>query len=130
MFVIPYRWLPRTIIPNLSSMFWSVVYGVQNIIRWTPIIWFDDWIDFSCLAKIMEYKMRRDSKLFAEHGTLVNSDRTARELLICAELLKRLNEDSFDDLPRCMWKIHGTRMKEWEEMLGRQIGKHLRTWWD
>jgi len=128
--MFPYRWVPRTIIPNLRSAFWSIVRGVRNVIRWTPIIWYDDWIDYTYLARIMEYKMRRDGKLFSKHGTLVNRDRTARELLICAELLKRLQDDESDDLPRCRWQIHNTRMKEWNEMLGRQISKHLRTWWD
>jgi len=128
MFSIPYRWLPRTIIPNLISMWWDIYHGIGNIIRYVPVIWLDRDYDWSYLAEIMEYKLRRMSKLHKNHGHLLHSDRYAKQMLICAVLLKRLREDDY-----CMnGKIsHWTyRAKYDQEYLFKIMGKYFRHWWD
>lgn len=129
----------------------NIIVGIKNIIAWFPIIWQDrDW-DWFFLARIMEFKMRNMSKAL-KYGNHVGCEKDSKRLLICAELLKRLQEDSSDDLIRFYdvdsilnnlnadttdrklfinrMKQHHQRMKEWQEMLGIMIGKHLRSWWD
>jgi len=124
--MFPYRWLPRTIIPNILYFFRSIKDGIKNIVRWTPIIWDDfDW-DWEPLAKIMEYKLRRMSKM-QQHGVSMNSDKYAKQTLICAELLKRLRED---DMGGVSAHQHMARTNEWQKMLGKILGKNLRCWWD
>jgi hypothetical protein len=126
-FNFPYRWLLRTIIPNIKSGIDDLRYGIRNVFIWTPVIWFDADCDWSYLARIMEFKMRRMAKHHKEHGCVVDSPRIAKELLICAELLKRLSDDDVD-FERV--KLHDKKMTHYNEYLGKMIGKHLRGWWD
>ena len=123
----PYKWTLRMIPWNISWIFHSIVKGIKNLIRWAPVIWDDEDFDWEYLAKIMKVKMRWMSSQAHEWGG-VDNEKMARELLICAELLKRLRGDDISDSR--FWYIHHTRMKEWQQMLGRMIGKHLRCWWD
>lgn len=134
-FYIPYRWTFRTFNKNVWWIFYSLRRGINNIIRWTPLIWEDEDFDWEFLADVMEWKMRKMSRYFKEYGHGVGSDRRSRELLICAELLRRLIKDDDRDLEKSIMnrKIstrHMARMKEWQEMLGEKIGRKLYTWWD
>lgn len=134
MFRIPHRWLPRTIWSNLVSMYYDVYFGVINIFRWLPIVWFDDWIDSAYLMRMMEYKLRHDSKKFKKYGHHVGSDKIARQMLICAELLKRLHEEypleHWTNRNRLTAKMVETQMQYYEEYLFRLMRKHIRGWWD
>lgn len=133
--MFPYRWLLRTIIPNLTSAGYDIFYGVINIIRWIPVIWSDRDYDWAFLAQIMEYKLRRMSKLF-ENGHHVLSHRDSRRMLICAELLKRLHTESYacyrNGLPINKANVQRDELvgMYYQEYLGKIIGKYLRGWWD
>ena len=110
----------------LDFIRYDIPNGIGNLVRWFPIVWRDrDW-DWDYLAEIMEFKFRRMS------GDLKRNARgnSARQCLICAELLKRLREDDFGEPDSITYRLHELRMKGWEEMLGRMIGKHLMSWWD
>jgi hypothetical protein len=133
MSVFTYRWIPSTIIPNLQIFLNSIKRGIVNVIRWIPIVWNDNDWDWYYLSRVMEYKLRKMSKSFKEEGMCVGSEKRAKEMLICAELLKRLMKDDIDDLGeinRVNVIRHEVRMEEWQRMLGRYIGKYLRNWWD
>jgi hypothetical protein len=126
-FRVPYRWLPRTIWPNIRSCFGDVYRGIKNFIRWTPVIWHDfDW-DWSPLARIMEYKLRRMSKVFA-NGHLVGCEKDARRTLICAILLRRLFEDEYHN--NGSPKTAHLRAKYDQEYCFKLMGKYLQRWWD
>lgn len=133
--MFPYRWLPRTIIPNLTSAGYDIVNGIINIIRWIPVIWSDRDYDWAFLARTMEYKLRRMSKLF-EHGHHVLAHRDSRRMLICAELLKRLHTESYvchhSGRPITKASVQRDDMigVYYQEYLGKMIGKYLRGWWD
>lgn len=133
--MFPYHWLPKTILPNLISAWYDIWYGIINIFRWMPVIWPDrDW-DWAFLAKIMEYKLRRMSKLF-ENGYHVLAHRDARRMLICAELLKRLRTESYachrNGLSVTKASVQRDQMvgMYYQEYLGKILGKYLRGWWD
>jgi hypothetical protein len=119
--------------------------GVRNIVRWGPIIWRDrDW-DWAFLAKLMEVKLRQMSACFAQHGHHVNSKRDAKRALLCAILLKRLQDDNYMEnagwdhptwkqLPEKRRKhivSHSIKMEQQDQWyLGHMIGKYFRSWWD
>jgi len=136
MALFPYRWMPSTVGKNLRYASLSIISGVSNIIRWTPIIWDDADFDWEFLARIMEYKMRRMAKHHATHNLVVGAERYARQLTTCAELLKRLREDDYPNRgPRRpydrAWADHWTYMVEQDKvLLGNMIGKYLNHWWD
>lgn len=100
---------------------------LRKVYRWLPIIWRDQDFDWDFLAGILEHKMRNMAIHFAQLGVAQDSPRVAKQLLICAELLRRLRADDSSDVQ--FWQ-HEARMRGWERMLGREIGRHLRSWWD
>ena len=74
-------------------MFYAVYRGIRNIIRWTPVIWHDEDFDGEFLMSVMEWKLRKMSKYFTDYGCHIGSDKEAREMLICAEVIKRLRAE-------------------------------------
>ena len=136
MFRIPYRWLPRTIWPNLRCMYLDVFYGIRNIWRWLPVIWFDDDGDWCFLAVIMEIKFRRMAERM--NGRHVGDDKLSHHALTCAFLLKRMIDDDYHDRARRRekfkgdnWATHLQYMKNQDQRyLGILIGKHLQSMWD
>jgi len=143
----PYRWTLGTIIPNLKSFYHQTIYGIENIIRWFPLIWRDRWWDWSYLADMMEYKLRHDAEQFEKRGMSISSKRDARRMRICAELLRRLSNETaseqrltrevvFDDSEAGI-KKRRRLYKEIEELeayyadyLFTTMRKHMRGWWD
>lgn len=108
-------------------MFYSLKRGIRNLIRWFPIIWSDADLDWEYLATIMEKKLRWMSAGFQKYSRHTGAKKDARNMLVCAELIKRLRDDNFEEVT--IWQ-HEIRIKEWQQMLGRLLGKHLRSWWD
>lgn len=136
MFRIPYRWLPRTVWPNLRSMWLDIRIGVRNLWRWIPIIWFDYDFDWDCLARIMEAKLRWMAK-DAETWIVQSAPRNRRQMAVCAELLKRLREDEYfvqerariGTGPRASKRAQA-RSEADKRYLGLLIGKYLNHWWE
>jgi hypothetical protein len=119
-------------------MCYDIKHGIYNIIRWTPIIWFDHDFDWFYLSSIMQYKLRRMSKLFSKYGHHVGSDIDAKRILICAELLKRLEDESYMTYKNknfnYVFKPNAKRELEvgkyYQEYLFKLMGKYFRSWWD
>ena len=134
-FQVPYRWLPRTFFKNIGWILYDIWHGILNVIRWAPVIWRDRDYDWAYLAEIMEYKLRRMSKLF-KNGCHVLHERDSRRMLICAELLKRLRTEYHLDrnIGAPMNKFTLKQDMElgtyYQEYFGKIIGKYLRGWWD
>jgi len=144
MFRIPYRWLPRTIWPNLCSMGSDIRHGLSNLWRWLPIVWFDHDYDWADLAKIMEIKFRRLATCM-KNGYHDDGPRLARHARVCAALLHRLQADQYFQNagydPKT-WKTlsptlqrqiaqHTHQMEVQDQRyLGLLIGKHLRRMWE
>ena len=144
MFRTPYRWLPRTIWPNLRSCWCDFTQGIRNLWRWLPVIWFDQDFDWCYTARILEIKLRRLADCM-EHGHRIHGKRDAKQARVCAMLLKRLITDEYFDnagyrpetwhtIPsaRRNWIAqHAEKMAERDHRyLGMLLGKYLRNWWD
>jgi hypothetical protein len=122
-----YRWTWRTWYKNIYWFLYDIKEGIKNIIRWAPVIFQDRDFDWDFLARIMEYKIRRMYLHLKRFGHHAGHTRDERNMLICVELLKRLRADDHEKLP--FWR-HEMRMKGWERLLGKIIGRQLRCWWD
>lgn len=106
---------------------WEVEIGIHNLFYWLPVIWRDGQCDWTYLTTIMEHKFRRMSNFYGKQEPYVSSKKDAKDMLICAELLKRIAED---DIVNCeSFAQHDMRMKGWEEMFGKIFNKKLRGWW-
>lgn len=142
MFHAPYRWsYPRVWSTNVRYILNQLISGIKNVVRWAPVIWDDQDYDWAFLAKIMEYKLRRSSQLEFTFGHHTNSARDGRNMLVCAELLKRLREDRYYEEAKDPFdnKYDEVRVrvlqsmrqsKSDQEYLGKMIGKWLTFWWD
>src|SRR4051812_6087456 len=96
MFIVPYRWLPRTIWTNIDSCWWDFRHGIHNLWRWLPVIWFDHDFDWAFTGLILEIKLRRLADCM-ENGYHLNGARDAKQARTCAALLKRLRDDDYFD---------------------------------
>lgn len=128
------RTFPAWLVDHWNDIAW----GIKNIIRWTPVIWFDEDFDWSNLARVMEFKLRLMEKEFRVNGHHVNSKRDAKQVLICAELLNRMQkEDYYDNADSIyperngLWVKHiAMQEKQGQEYLALMFRKYLRAWWD
>jgi hypothetical protein len=130
-----YKWyLPSKIFANLWWAYINISRGIRNLITWFSVIFWLDWIDWSYLCELMEKQLRIMADRYKKYGSLTNKDKTVRETLICANLLKRLINDDY--LMKCREGNKGDydkadRMQEYDkELLFKIMSKHLFTWWD
>ncbi len=129
--MFPYRW-SRAPFRNLRWFWYSIYYGVRNIIRWMPIVWRDDDCDWSYLAIMMEVKFRNMARLHRQSPIYSDNKKTVKQLMICAELCKRLHEEKYHDskiVSRRQSVADEKRADQDSQLLGLMIGKHIRCWW-
>jgi hypothetical protein len=136
-FRVPYRWLSRRFFTNIWWIITDITGGICNVIRWTPVIWFDADFQWDYLAHVMEYKLRRSARLELTVGHHTNSKRDGKRMLICADLLKRLRADEYWDNAVKRFgestqaaKFCAAQQKADQQYLGNLIGKHFTHWWD
>jgi hypothetical protein len=133
-FRFPYRWLPRTLWPNLRSSFYDVTNGIRNIIRWTPVIWFDADFDWEYLAAIMEQKLRWMVQN-TEHWHHEGADKQHQEMLACAEAIARLRDDNYftealvGHSTREAIQIAAQKTRADEKLFSKLL-QGMRWWWD
>lgn len=122
-FNFTYHWRsPKTWYWNIRDGFNDIYIGIKNIIRWSPIIWFDkDW-DYYFLLKILEYKIKRMEKS-ANNWWGVNSEKKAKQMRVCIELIKRMNNNDCSD-------TYENNKQYYSNYFGKLFGKHILTWWD
>jgi len=69
--------------------------GVQNIIKYIPIIYKDrDW-DQCFLFKLLQFKLLRMEDLFINNGHLESNERNAKQMRVCINLLDRIIKDEY-----------------------------------
>lgn len=73
----------------------NLLITLSRVLYWLPIIWKDRWWDSSFLLRILEAKLRYDSKRYAKYGHHVGNEREARQMLVAAVLCKRLADQNY-----------------------------------
>src|SRR5512145_2343710 len=96
--LFPYNWTISGAARNIKNALEGILPGLRNVFRWFPIVYFDRWYDWSFLTTVMEFKLRRMAKHFDVHGVAVDAKSQAQKMLICATLLKRINQDTYYEL--------------------------------
>ena len=106
------------------------------------------WYDFTFFFELMGNWLHNASLEHKKNGTLVRSDKTAREMLIASEVCERLSNGYIED--NAYKVIYGVnylengcikdykRLREFTEksyafhldLLTKMIKKHSLTWWD
>ncbi len=70
------------------------------------------WWDYTSMLDLMEIWLRNASHQHKVKGHFVRSDRTAKELLIAAELVKRIKNDEIYDKPNNVLSSRNSYVKE------------------
>lgn len=127
----------RTFPAWLADHWRDIYYGIRNVLRWTPVIWFDEDFDWACLAEVMEFKLNLMAEEFHSHGHHLNSELDARRCRTCAILLRRLIDDNYweEAIKRFgesrLAATHSSQVqKNDQRYLGLLLGKYMNHWWD
>jgi hypothetical protein len=84
----------------------NLVYGLQNIWAWLPVIWKDrDW-DYLYLLKLLRFKLGRMQAHFNKHALLTDDDlqRLNIELGRARYLLRSLLDGAFEERSYGDWQ--------------------------
>lgn len=80
---------------NVSNAYWNVRNGLIQVRRYGRLIWNNrDW-DFCFLLDLLEAKFRWMAVECGDLGHHVGSEREGKQLRVCAELCRRIREDSY-----------------------------------
>lgn len=84
-----------TIMDTITYPFRELYKRITNLMYWFPVIWTDkDW-DECFLMAIMEHKIRSMAKYFKETQRHVGDDKVVKQMIMCANLLNRLQKDQY-----------------------------------
>lgn len=130
----------------------------RNLWLFRKALWeYRSW-DYHGMFQFMETCARDMSRCHKEHGHLMRSEETAKELLVFAELLHRVNEDNYTDdklefekvsdsgmfggmgfvqkpntLPsykaKSFYKIIASNKKNDLELIGKMLARKSQSWW-
>jgi len=91
------------------KLFRKLKYGIENLIKWFPVIWKDrDW-DHWFLYKILQFKLKQMEKLQRKYGHSVNSETYANQIRTAVLILDRLIKDDYFS------KAYENHEKKWGE---------------
>jgi len=90
--------------------FKAVYHGITNIVIWFPVIWNDKNWDQFYFYKIIKIKLIQMEKYHRNYGISVNSNKTAKKIKLCINLLNRIIDDSYIN------NVMDPHDKKWGEM--------------
>jgi hypothetical protein len=69
--------------------------GIKNLITWLPVVWKDrDW-DSYYIFKILEHKLKLQSKGISRRDIHLNAKRDSEIMMTCVRLMERLREEYY-----------------------------------
>ena len=129
MFRVPYRWLPRTIWPNLRGCAYDLGYGILNLWRWLPVIWFDrDW-DWAYLVVLVERQLCFMVRTAAMYWSHENAEDCVAQMKRCVILLRRIKEEEYFLHTFSRNEAVALEQEDLAE-LGSILKEHMTSWWD
>lgn len=135
-FLLPLRWF-------YQAHIWGFGMRLRNIRLFADAVWHFDTCDYAPLLRLIHVATKEMARLYKEHGMVVGSERTARQLTVVAELCRRLEADdhftqagykhetwpALSDFERKRISDHAEYMvKQDVEYLAKTM-KDIRCWW-
>lgn len=80
---------------KIEQFFKEIIYGIENLIIWLPVIWKDRNWDHWFLYKVLQHKLKQMIKLQRKWGNSINADDYADQMQVCVNLLDRLLKDEY-----------------------------------
>jgi hypothetical protein len=79
----------------VTTPYYMVKYGIQNLIDYFPVIWGDrDW-DYTFALSLLKKKLERMEHLQIHHAHHVDHMTDAAEIRVCIDLIDKILEDDF-----------------------------------
>lgn len=88
----------KCIIDKIDSWYYDVKYGIENIIKWVPVIWKDRNWDNYYIYVIFRHKLNLMEKQIREYGHHLHNERDADNIKVCVNLLDRLIADDYMEM--------------------------------
>jgi len=94
----------ETLIEKITNWWWDnigwkirdIYRSIRSVIRWFPVIWNDrDWDDWY-IYKILQTKLKFQSKYIGDRDIHTRAKRDAEVMNICIRLIDKLMEDFYD----------------------------------
>lgn len=138
---------------SLYDLFrYDIWHFIRNFLVFRKVLWnYRRW-DYSGLLEFMEVATKDMSECHKDHGHLVRSEETAKELKVMSLLLKRIREDKyyedkqvfvledfeFEQVPNTLpsrkaksfYKLVEKMKKDDLELTCKIMQRKLFTWWD
>ena len=94
----------QKIINKISIFLWRIIgfrirnfyQSIINLIDWFPIIWKDKNWDYTHIYDILEFKLRRQAKYIGKNNNHTMTNKDARNMLICANLISKIKDEYYD----------------------------------
>lgn len=123
---------------RISTGWYNLKYGLQNLWRWRRVIWEDrDW-DHMYLLIVMKKKIEQMETTERKFSMHASAPRHAQQLRVCRLLIGRIEEDDYCYLPfkkihrgmsRTAWQ-HDDYMKNQDfDLLFKIMSKYIQEWW-
>ena len=85
------------ITPAWEQAWHDLKYGIENLIRWFPVIWKDrDW-HYGYVYVLLHHKLSSMENVISD-GPFVNSRKYGERIRYCKLLLKRLTDENYHDI--------------------------------
>jgi hypothetical protein len=132
---------------KITTLYYKVVIGIRNIIYYLPLIWNDRQWDYTYNYKFLRVKLEKQREHILKYSYHVNKHNDAQELFVCIQLLKRLEDKSYDDIvfepragmqeiwfiPRIKTETKMSLPKKFEhqdiDLLATYLKKYASGWW-
>ena len=122
---------------RISTVWFNLKYGLQNLWRWRRIIWEDrDW-DHMYLLAVMKKKIEQMEITERKFSLHASAPRHAQQLRVCRLLINRIERDDYclypDDWNRMgnkrAWQHEEYLMQQDYDLLFKIMPKYIREWW-
>ena len=82
-------------INKIKNFYYDVKYGIENLIKWVPIIWKDRDYDWNYIFYILEAKLKKHLKRLENIQLYVNQEKDVKIIRICLKLINRITEENY-----------------------------------
>lgn len=119
----------------------DIYYGIKNVIKYAPEVWFDTDGDWSSLLSLMKFKMTNMAqceKDFAYYCDI--TDKNVKQMELCVMLMNRIEKDDYGKEPiigpwRSPFFIKKTYYQDYMisqdvDLLFKTMNKYMRNWWN
>tara|TARA_R110000868_G_scaffold64476_1_gene193547 strand:- start:189 stop:593 length:405 start_codon:yes stop_codon:yes gene_type:complete len=132
------------VLQKIRSLYSEIEAGIQNLIKWFPVIWKDRDFDHAFIEYLLQHKLQAIYNRFNDSDqTYVNweaeeSAKALKALRICLTILERRRSEFYIDLwdsdheelsNELLVQMESVENRDWK-LLWRLMDNHMLWWWD